>query len=48
VHAWLVFQPRTFYYEEIEQIVPWWTKCILSKGTMLKNYVVVTSLPLFL
>jgi hypothetical protein len=22
VHAWLVFQPRTFYYEEIEQIVP--------------------------
>jgi hypothetical protein len=30
-----------------KQIVRWRTKCILSKGTMLKNYVIVRSLPLF-
>jgi Zn-dependent M16 (insulinase) family peptidase len=47
VRAWFIFQHKTFF-DGIKQIVRWWTKCILSKETTLKNYVVVRSLPLFL
>jgi len=32
MHAWLVFQLKTFYSEVIKQIVRWWTKCILKQG----------------
>jgi hypothetical protein len=31
VHAWLVCQPKTFYSEVINQIVRWWTKCIVKQ-----------------
>ena len=48
VHVWLVSEPKTFCSEGIKQIVRWWTKCILKNRTMLKNYAVVRSLPLFL
>jgi hypothetical protein len=32
VHAWLVYQPKTFYSEVIKQSVRRWTKCIAKQG----------------
>jgi len=32
VHVWLVSQPKTFYSEVINQIVWWWTKCVVKQG----------------
>jgi len=32
VRAWLVSQPKTFYYDVIKQNVLWWTKCIVKQG----------------
>jgi hypothetical protein len=32
VHAWLVCQPKTFYFEDIRKTVWWWAKCVKKQG----------------
>jgi hypothetical protein len=32
VHAWLVSQPKPFFYEVIHKLVAQWTKCVENKN----------------
>jgi hypothetical protein len=43
VHARLVTQPKTFFYEGTRKCVSHWTKCIENEGDFCKNDALVSS-----